>query len=146
CYRHGLIPLWNPFLFSGSQFLGSLQNLMFNPLNVLFAVSGPMTLTRFFALHVTQVIAGAFGYYFWARARKASRIAGLVAALAFVGCGTVVNFFSHHVQLSLFCLLPYPFAAFTMWDRTRRVRWLLLTVAALSSWLVTSYPSQLGYC
>jgi hypothetical protein len=144
-YRHGELPLWNPYSFSGSQFFGNLQSLMFNPLLSLTAVSGPMTHLRFQVLHLLQLTLGALGYLLWARARGASHAAGVVAALAFLGCGTVVNFFSHHVQLSLFCLLPYPFAAFTLWDRTRRLRWLLLASVALAAWLVTSYPSQLGY-
>jgi len=147
CFRHLVFPMWNPFSFSGTQFLGNLQSLILNPLTALAGLVAPLTLTRFQALQVAQVTVGAVGFFWWGLVRTESRVAGVVTAILFLGCGMVVNFFSHYILLSLYCLLPYPFAAFTVWERTGRVRWLAVTVIALVSWMFTSYPSQLGnYC
>jgi len=145
CIRAQIAPLWNPFSFAGTQFWGNLQSLALNPLTLLAAASIDVTLSRLQVLEVAQIALGGFGMLLWARVRTSSWLLALVGAVAFVGGGTVVDFFSHYTQLSLYCLLPWPFALFRLWRDRRRVWFLVGTTLSLFAWLGTSYPSQLGY-
>jgi hypothetical protein len=145
CLRAGVWPAWNPFEFVGTQFWGNLQSLLFNPPTLIAATFSDVTVAGFQALQVAQVALGGLGMFVWTRARTDSAFAGLVVGILFVGGGGVVNLFSHHALLALYCLLPWPFALFRLWLKQRRMRYLALTAFAIASWLVTSYPSQLGY-
>lgn len=145
CLHLGRAPLWNPFSFGGAPFFGNLQNMALHPPTLLAAVLMELTEARFQVLELFQIVLGALGMYLWGSARTGSRFAGFVGGLLFAGCGIVINFYSHFIQLALYCALPYPFAWFQRWSRSGKVSQLILCGLSLSTWLVTSYPSQLGY-
>ncbi len=88
-WRQGIIPLWNPYLFTGAPFVGDIQSGIFYPFNLLtFLLSDPLTFRDLEFLSVLHFfIAGAGMYAFlrwgrWQRPPTADRSIGIPAALA----------------------------------------------------------------
>ncbi len=79
--RHGVIPLWNPFVLAGTQFLANQQSAVFYPLNLLLYFLpipvgiGYLAITRLF-------IAGLSSYYYL-RILGAGRTGAFIGACAF---------------------------------------------------------------
>lgn len=145
CVRSGIVPFWNAFSFSGTPFWGNPQNQLLNPVSLAAALFPEFSRVEFQVLLVTQVLVGALGMYLWGAILTGSRAAGTCAAVTYAGGGMTVGFMSHYMQLSLMALLPYPFAFYQLWsDRGSRLG-LALTSIFVTFWLVTTYPSQLGY-
>jgi hypothetical protein len=140
----GAWPAWNPYEFGGTPFWGNLQSLLFHPPTLLVAL-GKVTLVRFQLVLVAQIALGAIGMFVWLRARTDSTLAALAGGALFLGSGGVINFVSHYQQLTLYCLLPWPFAFYELWRTSEERRWLFGAALALAVWSTSSYPSQLGY-
>lgn len=100
--RAGRIPLWNPFLYSGSPFLADIQTAVLYPLTLLQAVlPGPVDYRRLEILSIFHFwLAGALTYALlrvWFRPAL-SRWAALLGALAFPLSDL---FFTHFGNLNL---------------------------------------------
>lgn len=100
--RAGRLPLWNPFLYSGSPFLADIQTAVFYPLNLLLAaLPGAVSYRRLELLSVFHFwLAGALMYALlrvWFRP-PLSRWAALFGALAFALSDL---FFTHFGNLNL---------------------------------------------
>lgn len=100
--RAGRIPLWNPFLYSGSPFLADIQTAVFYPLTLLQALlPGAVEYRRLELLSVFHFwLAGALMYALlrvWFRPAL-SRWAALLGAVAF---GLSDLFFTHFGNLNL---------------------------------------------
>jgi uncharacterized membrane protein YfhO len=70
-WRRGVIPLWNPYLFSGMPFVGDIQSGIFYPLNLLtFFISSPLTLRDMEFLSVLHFFIAGAGMYLFLRFGK----------------------------------------------------------------------------
>ena len=73
-WRRGVIPLWNPYLFSGMPFVGDIQSGIFYPLNLLtFFISYPLTLRDMEYLAVLHFFIAGAGMYAFLRFGKLTR-------------------------------------------------------------------------
>jgi hypothetical protein len=83
--RHGQLPLWNPYLFSGIPFAANPQPMLFYPftyLGLLLPLARAMVLTL--AIHAWL---GGMGTYGWLRSLGATHGGALLAGLAFAFTG-----------------------------------------------------------
>lgn len=96
--RAGLIPLWNPFEFTGTPFVANAQSAVFYPLNLPFWILD--TAYAFGVAAWLHSLLALFATYFLMQRWQLSRAASVVAAIAFAGCG----------YLAAWALLPTLFA------------------------------------
>ena len=87
--RQGVFPLWNPYLFGGTPFVGNPQPALFYPTTWLAAWLGPeRTVGWSTALHVWVA---ALGMYAWLRAMDATRGGAFYASVAYALSGFVTT-------------------------------------------------------
>ena len=91
--RSGVLPLWNPFIFSGVPYLGEIQTAVLYPFNVLFLVLPPLWAMNL--QMITTYSIAALGMYAYTRAVGCSVLGASVGALAFAFNGFTMGHFAH---------------------------------------------------
>ncbi len=87
-WKHGEIPLWNPYSFSGTSHVGNYQSAVFSPVNALFFLLPEIHAWSLMIL-LQPVLAGLFMLLFL-RSLKMSRAGSIIGALAFMFSGFIV--------------------------------------------------------
>ncbi len=86
----GHVPLWNPYAFCGTPFVGNLQSALFYPPNALHLAFGEgrvgRAITVIVAFHLA--LAGVCAYA-WCRHTGASRLASALGGVVYSCCGPV---------------------------------------------------------
>ncbi len=84
-WKHGFVPLWNPYSFAGTSHAGNYQSAVFAPQNILFFLfSFPIAWS--FQILLQPLMAGIFMFLFL-RALKVPDIASLFGAISWMFCG-----------------------------------------------------------
>ncbi len=86
--KHGKVPLWNPYSFSGTAHLGNYQTAALSPFNVLFFLTNQIDAWSLLIL-LQPLLAGLFMYLFL-RSLERSQSASTIGSLAFMFCGFIV--------------------------------------------------------
>ncbi|MBI4009258.1 hypothetical protein HY357_03425 [Candidatus Roizmanbacteria bacterium] len=96
-YTHRDLPLWNPYVFSGSPFVGNPTSAMFYPLNILFLLfQANLSFSYMFALDVFLI--GLFTYVY-CRAIKMDKFGSLISAITIMFSGPLITMvFPGHLQ------------------------------------------------
>jgi len=87
--RHGQLPLWDPFTFSGHSFIGEMQTSAFSPLNLLLLLlpsnkaSGLLSLGSYHYFIAFLQFLGLVFMYLLARDLRLSRVSSLLAGICF---------------------------------------------------------------
>lgn len=119
--QHGEIPLWNPFLFSGTPLLAGAEPAIFYPGNLLFWLLD-FRQAYLFSLILHQLWA-AVGMYCSGRNLGWRQEARLLAALAFAFSGVMVSMNNFYPLLATAVWIPWIFnAAWGLLYRPER-RW-----------------------
>ena len=105
--RQGILPLWNPYAFSGIPLLGDGQTAIFYPPNWFFFFL-PATLALNYAILSQFSIAGA-GMLLFARNLQLSRGAAVAGALAYMFNGFITTRVVHLSIMSGAALVPIVF-------------------------------------
>lgn len=87
-WKHGEIPLWNPYSFAGTTHLGNYQSAPLSPFNLLFFVLPEID--AWSILILLQPLLAALCTYIFLRALNRSQIGSLIGSLAFMFCGFLV--------------------------------------------------------
>ena len=104
-WRDGQLPSWNPWSFSGSPLLATGQAAVFYPLNLLFAVLGPVPANNLtVVLH--YVVAG-LGGWFLAKRLTGDPAAAAVAGLAYALSGFMVGHLGHQAIIASAAWFPW---------------------------------------
>jgi len=112
-YRHGEIPFWNPYNFSGNPHLANYQSAVFSPFNLLFFIL-PFIDAWSIIILLQPLLAGFFTYLF-ARELGVSRLGALISSTAFMFCGFIVVWMAYgtlgyaiiYLPLALFAVERY---------------------------------------
>src|SRR3989344_5254814 len=102
--KQGRLPLWNPYIFSGSPYLADINLGIFYPLNVLY-----LLLTPFRALTVGVILSygvSLFGAYLLARRIGLSTIASFYSSLVYTFSGTIASYTNNVSILHVAALMP----------------------------------------
>ena len=130
--RHGHLPLWNPYVYSGMPYVGWAQTAVFYPTNWLDLVLPlPRSINLGIAVHV--FLAGLFTYL-WGLRRGLHPIAAVVAGALFMFSGSYfLHVYAGHLSL-LYAIAwtPLVFASVEEWTRTRNQGWVLTGMAAVT--------------
>lgn len=119
-WRHGVIPLWNPYLFAGQPFLGDIQSALFYPVNLLtFLISSSFTFRDMEFLSILHFfVAGSGMYAFlrfgswdlgtgnWDSNLRLSRSACLAGAIAFQFSDLFITHFGNLNLIAVAAWMP----------------------------------------
>jgi hypothetical protein len=122
--RHGQLPFWNPYLFSGTPLLAGFNAGAFYPLAGLFVILPDRA-----AWIATEVILFSLigvGMYMFLRALALSTAACVLAAVTFVGSGVVLGQANHVDMTEGFASIPFMLLAVLYIVRDGRWRWSVL--------------------
>jgi hypothetical protein len=111
--RSGVLPLWNPYLYSGMPFAADNQSGLFYPVNLLVFLLVPR-LTYFVMelMSVAHVWWAGVGMYILLRTMKARRVPAFAGALAWMFSDVFVIHFGNYNLIAVASWLPLIFATF----------------------------------
>src|SRR5262245_31681427 len=130
--RRGEAPLWNPFILTGTPFLGAMVSAVFSPFNV-FSYVGDLKRSFAWSALARLIVAGT-GMYWFCRLLAVSPVASLLAGIAFMLCGFQVVWLNHP-QTNVSVLAPWTFAAVEKVVRRDRYAVPMLAVVVALLWL-----------
>jgi hypothetical protein len=143
--RHGHVMLWNPYVFSGTPFLGSFQSVLLYPLSVLYLVL-PLAraINGSIALHVFLT---GFFMFLWTAHRKLHPAACFVSAvmLMFGGAFFTHLYPGHMTALNSMAWTPLLFLSLDHLLEKRTLRWYLIGILAGAMQLLGGHPQYVYY-
>lgn len=127
--HHGTLPLWNPFAFAGTPFLGAMQTAVLYPINIILELLLPPVdvLGARAAIHLAITLTGTF---LFARQLALSRPASLLAALSF-GLGLPYVVWLEHPMSGALAWLPWLLLCSDYIVLSRRRLWPAVACAAV---------------
>ncbi len=140
--RHGQMPVWDPWIWSGTPLMAGLNAGAFYPTTLLFAIMPPTG-----AWVIGQIVASAsvaVGTYCFARACGTSRLPAFVAAGSFAFAGAVAAQGAVHMDMAEgFASLPWMLLAVRRIDDDGRWRWAVLLGAAVACLVLAGAPEAI---
>jgi hypothetical protein len=122
--REGRLPLWNPYIFSGSPLLAGFNAGAFFPLVGLFVILPDRA--AWIATEVILFSLIAVGMYTYLRALALSTVACFVAAATFTFSGVVLSQVNHVDMTEGYVAIPWMLLAVLHIVRDGRWRWSIL--------------------
>ena len=146
--KQGELPLWNPFMFCGTSFVGNGMSAIFYPLNLLFVVMPVETAFGWVAwLHLVLVGIFMFGFL----RQFFSPLSALTGAIAFQLCGFFVAWLAYLPLLCTAIWLPAALWAYEFGSRSHstactptRLHAYTLASLSLGMSLLAGHP-QVGF-
>ncbi len=139
----GQLPLWNPYIFSGTPLLASIYPGALYPPNWVFAVFSPTTAMNIVV--ITTYHLALIGAYLYARRIGATRIGALLAGLAFTFGGYLVAHAGHTSRIAAAVWLPWILLAIEHLYLQFRWRWVALGAAFIALQLFAGEPQMNFY-
>jgi hypothetical protein len=139
--RHGQLPFWNPYIFSGTPLLADFNAGAFYPLMGFFVVFSPNV--AWIATEVVLFAAIAIGMYVFLRALSLSTIAGLLAGATFAFAGTVFSQVNHVDMTEGFVAIPWMLLAVHHIVKDGRWRWSVLLGIAFATVILAGAPEAM---
>jgi hypothetical protein len=140
-WRHGQLPFWNTYIFSGTPLMADFNAGAFYPLMGLFVVLPDRA--AWIATEAILFSAIAVGMYVFLRALKLSTMACVVAAATFAFAGPVLNQVNHVDMTEGYVAIPWMLLAVLHIVRDGRWRWSILLGVAFASVIVAGAPEAM---
>jgi len=139
--RHGQLPFWNQYIFSGTPLMADFNAGAFHPLTGLFIVMPDRA-----AWLATEVLAFsliAIGMYVFLRALALSTAACVLGAATFAFAGPVLNQVNHVDMTEGFMAIPWMLLAVLHIVRDGRWRWTILLGIAYATVILAGAPEAM---
>ncbi len=140
--RHGHLPLWDPWIWSGTPLMAGLNAGAFYPSTLLFAVTSPNT-----AWVINQILVScsvSVGTYLFMRATGTGPLASFLGAGSFAFAGAVASQSAVHIDMAEgFASLPWMLLAVREMTETRRWRCTVLLGAAVACLILAGAPEAM---
>lgn len=105
--QNGVLPLWNPHLYSGSPFAADMQSGLFYPINLLaFVLARPFTYVTMEQLAVVHFFLGCCFAYLYARSLGVGRIPSFATGVIFAFGGFMTAHLGHLNMIAAAIWLP----------------------------------------
>lgn len=105
--QQGILPLWNPYLYSGSPFAADMQTGLFYPVNLLaFFTARPFTYVTMEELAVVHFFLAACFTYLYVRSLDVRRVPSFAAGTVFAFGGFVTAHLGHLNMIAAAVWLP----------------------------------------
>jgi len=143
--KNGLLPLWNPSLFSGYPTFADPQAQTFYPINLIVALLTTFTPKVVYCLLVFHYfLAGTF-MFFLCRHLKYTQVASLVGAISFMLSGYMVGHFQHLTQICSVVWFPIIFLYFDKALDKKRLEYTLIGAFFLCMSILAGHPQSYYY-
>ncbi|MDD5543500.1 MAG: YfhO family protein [Acidobacteriia bacterium] len=143
-WRHGILPLWNPYM-EGGMVLGATQNPgSFYPLNVLMWLLMPAWLVLAYSIMVHLALTGVTTFLFL-RSLRFHILSALLGALAFQWSGFAMSHLGHVMYLRALPWIGLALFAFNRWLETCKARFLALISISVFFLYLSGYPQVITY-
>jgi hypothetical protein len=139
--RHGQLPFWNQYIFSGTPLMADFNAGAFYPLTGLFIALPDRA--AWLATEVILFSAIAVGMYVFLRALKLSTMACLLAAATYAFAGPVLNQVNHVDMTGGFVAIPWMLLAVLHIVRDGRWRWTILLGIAYATVILAGAPEAM---
>lgn len=123
-WKQGIVPLWNPYSFSGTPQLANYQSAVLSPFNILFFIFSFVDAWSLLIL-LQPLLAGLFTYLY-GRSLSLSRPAGLVSSIGFMFCGFMTTWMDYGTLSYAILFLPLALFAIESFFKTQKSLFLLL--------------------
>ena len=141
--RHGFLPLWNPYIFSGMPLFASAQGGVLFPLNWWYLIFSPPVATNVMVLMSYSL--AALGAYLYARKAGASIAGGVTTSLVWQLSGVLVGQISHINIVQTAALLPWLLWAIDGFGSTGERKWGMLLAILVALQLFVGHPQTFIY-
>jgi hypothetical protein len=139
--RHGQLPFWNQYIFSGTPLMADFNAGAFYPLTGLFVVLPDRA--AWVATEVILFSAIAIGMYVFLRALKLSTMACVLAAATYAFAGPVLSQVNHVDMTEGFVAIPWMLLAVLHIVRDGRWRWTILLGIAYATVILAGAPEAM---
>ncbi|HUI91718.1 MAG TPA: YfhO family protein [Chitinivibrionales bacterium] len=146
--KQGVMPFWNPYVFSGMPFFADVQAAVLYPLNLVltpFATKdwlSPILVEYQIVFHIAM--AGCF-MYLLAREYGASKSGGLLAGVTFMLCGFFTTHIFHENLVHAAAWFPLVILLFKRTIDRTSLRYAALTALVLTVVFLCGYPQLMVY-
>ena len=140
-FRHGELPFWNQYIFSGSPLMADFNAGAFYPLTGLFVVLSDRA--AWVATEVLLFSGIAVGMYVFLRALKLSTVACVLAAATYAFAGPVLSQVNHVDMTEGFVAIPWMLLAVLHIVRDGRWRWTILLGVAYATVILAGAPEAM---
>ena len=142
--RAGKLPLWNPFMYSGTPLFAQWQAGVFDPLNWLFLPFGVTSRTMTLVQELAYAV-GLLGMFQYTRTLLLKRRACLIAAVIYALSGFAVARVIYPGFLHIFALTPW--VLYVIERLRQRPSWRMAALGAvLVAWqLFAAHPQPFAY-
>ena len=139
--RHGQLPFWNQYIFSGTPLMADFNAGAFYPLTGLFIVLPDRA--AWIATEVILFSAIAVGMYVFLRALKLSTAACVIAAATYAFAGPVLSQVNHVDMTEGFVAIPWMLLAVLHIVRDGRWRWVILLGVSYATVILAGAPEAM---
>jgi uncharacterized membrane protein YfhO len=136
--RSGIIPLWNPYNFSGYSHIGNWASAVFYPLHAfIFVLSKPYV---FILLKLSAIVFSGLFTYFYLRTLNLSRASSYFGAIAFSGSATM-QIWNSEIWQSTHAFLWLPLVLFSIekFIRTNKIQFVLVLAFSIAMSIMAGY-------
>ncbi len=141
--RHGSLPVWNPYSFSGTPLLGNFQSSVFYPLNILFVFPN---FNLVWSIQVLlQLILGATFMYFYLKNQKLLPQAIVIGVLAWIGSGFFVAWQEWNTVVHTAIWLPLILLSVDKIFSGKKFLWSAIFIFSLASSFLAGYLQPFFY-
>ena len=143
--KQGVLPLWNPHIYSGAPYVGGFQSAMFYPFNLLYVIMPLASAINYsIALHVFLL---GFFMYLWVLYKGVHPAAALLAGMLGMFCGA---FFPHiypgHLSnLSVMPWVPLLFFSIDRYSYKPALGPILVGVLSVTMQILAGHPQYVFY-
>ena len=139
--RHGELPFWNQYIFSGTPLMAGFNAGAFYPLMGLFVILPDRA--AWIATEVILFSTIAIGMYSFLRALKLSTVACLLGAATFAFAGPVLSQVNHVDMTEGYVAIPWMLLAVLHIVRDGRWRWSILLGIAFATVILGGAPEAM---
>ncbi|MBZ0192568.1 MAG: YfhO family protein [Candidatus Kuenenia stuttgartiensis] len=160
----GTLPLWNPYIYSGSPFVGGIQSALFYPLNLIFLLF-PINVAINYSIILHVFLSGVFTYLYMKylrfsgaerqgasplKSREAgglSRTSCIISAIIFMFCAPqIFHVYPGHLpNLCTMIWLPLILLFSELFIRTRNLLYALAGGVAVACNILAGHPQYFFY-
>jgi hypothetical protein len=140
-YRHGQLPFWNQYIFSGTPLMADFNAGAFYPFTGLFVIMPDRA--AWIATEIVVFSAIAIGMYVFLRALALSTAACILGAATFAFAGPVLSQVNHLDMTEGFVAIPWMLLAVLHIVRDGRWRWTVLLGIGFATVILAGAPEAM---